>query len=169
MTFFGTFIEESGNGDWTWTSTFIIVSSPEEDMVYWRFHGPLIVFMCVCWSIVVHNEGRCVKINFFSRRTGLMAWLHESICRRNPSSRSASFHKVQEKFAFLSPHVGRPGKPFLDHANISKLYPLATISNKCSNRQTPTIPPLPVNILHYCAQVLHAGSHSTAVEVLGNE
>ena len=64
-----------------------------------------------------------------------MARLRESMSQRNPSSRSASSRKVEEKFAFLSPHVGRPGKAFLDHASISKLYPWAKTNIKCSNRK----------------------------------
>ena len=79
-----------------------------------------------------------------------------------------------KKFAFLSPHVGRPGKAFLDHASDSKLYPWAKTNIKCSNRkkywhvsghrytipprQTSPLPPLLIKILHYCPHVQHASS-----------
>ena len=53
--------------------------------------------------------------------------------RRNPSSSAAS-RKWTKKFVFLSPHVGRPGKAFLDHNSVSKLYPWAKTNIKCSNR-----------------------------------
>ena len=43
--------------------------------------------------------------------------------------------KWTKKFAFLSPHVGRPGKAFLDHAGVSKLYPWAKTNIKCSTRK----------------------------------
>ena len=81
--------------------------------------------------------------------------------------------KWTKKFAFLSPHVGRPGKAFLDHASVSKLYPWAKTNIKSSNqknwhvrghryaippRQTSPLPPLPINILHYCPHVQHASS-----------
>ena len=105
--------------------------------------------------------------------------------QRNPSSRSASSQKVEEKFASLSPHVGRPGKAFLDHATISRLYPWAKTNINCPNRkkswhvrghryaipprQTSPIPPLPIKILLRCphvqlACVLHTPQQYTAVE-----
>ena len=97
--------------------------------------------------------------------------------RRNPSSRSASSQKVEEKFAFLSLHVGRPGKTFLDHITISKLYPWAKTNIKCPNRknwhvrghryaipprQISPIPPIPIKILTCTASM--RVSHSTAVQ-----
>ena len=36
-------------------------------------------------------------MSFFAKGLGLIAWLHESMSRRNPSSRSASSPKVEEK------------------------------------------------------------------------
>ena len=44
--------------------------------------------------------------------------------------------KWRKKFAFLSPHVRRPGKAFLDRITISKLYPWAKTNIKCLNRRT---------------------------------
>ena len=76
--------------------------------------------------------------------------------------------KWRKKFAFLSPHVGCPGKAFLDHASVSKLYPWAKSNIKCSNRKnwhvrghryaipprpTSPLPPLPIKILRYCPHV----------------
>ena len=73
-----------------------------------------------------------------------------------------------EKFAFLSPRVGRPGKAFLDYASVSKLYPWVKTNIKCSNRknwhvrghryaipprQTSPLPPLPIKMLRYCPHV----------------
>ena len=51
--------------------------------------------------------------------------------RRNPSCRSASFRKVRYSFS----QVGRPGKAFLDHASVLKLYPWAKTNIKRSNRR----------------------------------
>ena len=41
--------------------------------------------------------------------------------------------KWRKKFAFLSPHVGRAGKAFLNHFTISKLYPWAKNNIKWPN------------------------------------
>ena len=74
------------------------------------------------------------------------------------------------KNAFLSPHVGRPGKAFLDRATILKLDLWAKTNIKCSNQknwhvrghrcavpphQTSPIPPSVIKVLHYCPHVQH--------------
>ena len=38
--------------------------------------------------------------------------------QRNPSGKSASSRKVDERFVFLSPDVRHPGKAFLDQVAI---------------------------------------------------
>ena len=43
--------------------------------------------------------------------------------------------KWRKKFAFLSPHVVRSGKAFLDRATILKLDPWAKTNIKCSNQK----------------------------------
>ena len=75
-------------------------------MVYCSFHGPTID--CVIARIHVSKKSIHQKC-FFPKSGG-------------------------KKFAFLCPHVGRPGKAFVDHATISKLYPWTKTNIKCSNR-----------------------------------
>ena len=58
------------------------------------------VFLFVClfvMSSVVHHEGGGLKVWVFPKTLGLIAWLRESMSRRNPSSRSASSPKVEKK------------------------------------------------------------------------
>ena len=113
------------------------------------FHAPLIVFLFVCLFVmsVVHHEERGMKVWFFSKWLGLIAWLRELISRRNPSSRSSSSQKVEEKFAFLSPHVRCPGEAFLDQVGIWNLYPSTKIYMKCWNRKKLALgrPPISLN------------------------
>ena len=79
---------------------------------------------CLCLSVrlsVIVDEitikgGQ--RSDFFSRKTGLIVWWHESKSLRNPSSRSGSSQKVEEKSLLLSPHVPCPGKAFMDHTGI---------------------------------------------------
>ena len=98
----------------------------------------------------------------------MIAWLRKS---SSPAKVLLS-KEWREKLAFLSPHVGRPGKAFLDHTTIiSNVHPWASTSMKCSNRkhchvrghryavppgQSSRSPPLPIKILHYCPHVQHA-------------
>ena len=56
--------------------------------------------------------------NFFSEPLGLIAWLRESMSRRNPSSRSASSPNVEEKLCSFPPYAGRPEKASLDQVGI---------------------------------------------------
>ena len=84
--------------------------------------------------------------------------------------------KWRKKFAFLSPHIERPGKAFLDQATISKPYPWAKINIKYSNRKKigHCVKHHP---LRHCQSrfftIAHMYSmrvaHSTAVTVLGGE
>ena len=50
------------------------------------------------------------RSDFFSRRTGLIAWLRESLSPRNPSNRSASYQKVEEKVCFSLSSCSTPKK-----------------------------------------------------------
>ena len=69
-------------------------------------------------SSVVHYEGGGMKVRFFSKQPGLIAWLRESMSGRNPSSRSASSPNVEEKLCSFNPYVGRPEKASIDQVNI---------------------------------------------------
>ena len=63
--------------------------------VPYRFNR-LSVFCLSCRSEMT-MKGGVRKSDFFPRKTRLMVWLHEFMSRRNPSSRSASSQKVEEK------------------------------------------------------------------------
>ena len=86
--------------------------SPEGGAVSWRFHG-LLLSVCLSVHHVVCSapwrEG--VKLWCSARRTGLIAWLRESMSRSYPSSRSAASQKVDEKvcFSFSSCWTARNG------------------------------------------------------------
>ena len=85
---------------------------------------------------VVHHEGRSTKTWFLFEMNGIdcvIARIHVS--RKSILQKCFFPKKWRKKFSFLSPHVGRPGKAFLDHVTISKLYPWAKANIKCSNRK----------------------------------
>ena len=51
-----------------------------------------------------------MRSDFFPKRLGLIAWLRESMSRRNPSSRSASSPNVEEKTLLFFSSCWTPGK-----------------------------------------------------------
>ena len=65
------------------------------------------MFVMSLWD---NHEGRGMKVWFFPERLGLIAWLRESMSRRNPSSRSASSPKVEEKVCISFSSCSMPRK-----------------------------------------------------------
>ena len=57
-------------------------------------------------------------MSLFAKRLGLIAWLRESMSRRNPSIEMFLFQKWRKKLRSLIPHVRRPGKAVLDEVGI---------------------------------------------------
>ena len=124
--------------------------SPKGDVVYCRLHGPLITgkrhsLLEVPWAFIVWcclsvarsapwREGYSDLI--FVRDE--LDWLRGCANRCLQEIRPAELllpEKQRKMFAFLSRHVGHPGKAFLDHTTISKLHPCAYINIKCSSRK----------------------------------
>ena len=56
----------------------------------------------------------------FSKRLGLVAWLRESMSRRNPSSRSASSPKAEEKISLFFTSCSTPEKRLYNSSQHSK-------------------------------------------------
>ena len=101
---------------------------------------------------------------FFSRRTGLIAWLRDCANRCREESCPAEVllpKKWRKKFAFLSRHVGRPGKVSLDHASISKLYQWAKTNIKCSNRKKACERPPSVHTT--ASNITHSAAHCRSI------
>ena len=98
-------------------------------------------------SSVVHYEDGDTVVWFVSKRLGLIAWLRESMSRRNPSSRSASSPKVEEKLCSFSPYGGRPEEASIDQVAIKSLYHAPKIYIKCWNRKILALrmPPISLN------------------------
>ena len=101
-------------------------------------------------SSVVHYEDGDTEVWFFSKRLGLIVWLRESMSRRNPSSRSASSPKVEEKTLLFFPlchYGGRPEEASIDQVAIKTLYHAPKIYIKCWNRKILALrmPPISLN------------------------
>ena len=106
-------------------------------------------------SSVVHYEDGDIKVWFFSKLLGLIAWLREFMSRRNPSSRSASSPKVEKKVSFLSHHVRHPAEAFLDQVAIRSLYPSPNIFIKWWNRKKLALG-MPVTSLNAASNITHS-------------
>ena len=138
-------------------------------------------------------KGGVWRTDFFSRQTGLNAWLHELMSRKHLSSRSASSQKVEESLLFFLLMLDAQERPFLTPSVFeSYIHGLRLTSSAQTEKnwsvrghryaipplQTSPIPQLLIKILHYCPHVQHACcifyssssvAHSTAVAVLGRE
>ena len=95
-------------------TVFLVQSKLSPKWIEWyvsRFHGALVVFLYVCQFVmsVVHHEGS-MMVWFFSKRLGLIAWFHESMSRRNPSSRSAFLLKSGGKTLLFFASCSTPVK-----------------------------------------------------------
>ena len=75
-----------------------------------------------------------MKVQFLSKRLGLIALWRESMSRRNPSRRSASSPKVEVKTLLFSPHFS-PRKGLYSSSQHLKPLPLVTIYITCRNRK----------------------------------
>ena len=84
--------------------------SPKGYVVCCRFHGALMSVCLFVMSSVVHHEGGVWRPDFFSKRLGLIAWLRESMSRRNPFRRSASSPRVEEIICISFSSCSTPGK-----------------------------------------------------------
>ena len=84
------------------------------------------LFVCkFVMSLWDHNKGRCVKFWSFAKQLGLIAWLCESMSRRNPSSRSASSPIAEEKTFHLFSSCCMLGKGLSRFSRHLKHIPLA--------------------------------------------
>ena len=136
---------------------------------------PVYLALSLCQKSIAAETWKIVKCHSAPWREGYEEWdwLHDCANPCLEEIRPVEVplpKKWRKKLAFLFPRVGRPGKAFLDHASIWKLYPWAKSAQTEKNwhvrghhyaipsRQTSPILPLPSKNLPYlyCPHVQHA-------------
>ena len=129
--------------------------------VPYRFNR-LSVFCLSCRSEI--TMGGYESLIFFSRKTLLMVWLREFMSRRNPSSRSASSQKVEEKVCSSFPSCLTSRKALYGPSRYLKPISMGSDLHQVLKpeknwhlrghlcpitlRQRSPIPPSPLKILH---------------------